>query len=70
VWAFHSEDDPQINVTMAKAFTSKINSFKPDIPAKLTVWPTGGHDAWTRAIEPMYKENGMNIYEWMLQYHR
>jgi len=70
VWAFHSEDDPQINVTMAKAFTSKINSFRPDIPAKLTVWPNGGHDAWTRAIEPMYKENGMNIYEWMLQYHR
>jgi predicted peptidase len=70
VWVFHSDDDPQINVTMAKEFTGKINSFNPAIRAKLTVWPNGGHDAWTRAIEPMYKENGMNIYEWMLQYHR
>ena len=70
VWAFHSEDDPQINVEIAKGFTNKINSFNTHVPAKLTLWTDGGHDAWTRAIEPLYKENGMNIYEWMLQYHR
>lgn len=70
VWAFHSDDDPQINISVAKGFIAKLNSFNPAIAPKLTVWPNGGHDAWTRALEPGYKENGFNIYEWMLQYQR
>jgi predicted peptidase len=70
VWAFHCEDDPQINVSYAKGFISQLTSFHPGITPKLTLWPSGGHDAWTRAVDPSYKENGMNIYEWMLQYHR
>lgn len=70
VWEFHSEDDPQISINDARGYINKINSFSPLYPAKITVWPNGGHDAWTRAIEPGYRENGMNIYEWMLQYHR
>jgi len=36
----------------------------------MTLWPTGGHDAWTQASDPEYREEGMNIYEWMLQYKR
>lgn len=70
VWAFHCEDDPTINVSNSKGFISKIASYRPAIMPKLTIWPNGGHDAWTRALNPSYKENGMNIYEWMLQYHR
>jgi predicted peptidase len=70
VWAFHSADDPEISVTAAQGFVGKINSLHPLVPARITVWPNGGHDAWTRAIDPLYKENGMNIYEWMLQYSR
>ena len=70
VWAFHSADDTQIEVTSAIGFKNRINSFNPAIQARLTVWPNGGHDAWTKAIEPGYRENGLNIYEWMLQYHR
>ena len=70
VWAFHSEDDPQINVNWTKGFISKIASYNPPVAPKLTLWSYGGHDAWTRAVDPSYKENGLNIYEWMLQYHR
>ncbi|HEU4633326.1 MAG TPA: hypothetical protein VFS22_05035 [Flavisolibacter sp.] len=70
VWVFHSEDDPQVSVSTARGFVAKIASLHPSITPKLTVWPDGGHDAWTRAVDPAYKENGMNIYEWMLQYHR
>jgi predicted peptidase len=70
VWVFHSEDDPQISISVAKGFVAKVASLLPAIPPKLTVWPNGGHDAWTRAVDPSYKENGLNIYEWMLQYHR
>jgi predicted peptidase len=70
VWAFHSENDGSIDVSWARGFVSNLNSFSPLVRARLTVWPDGGHDAWTRALEPNYKENGMNIYEWMLQYQR
>lgn len=70
VWAFHNEDDPTVTVNNSKGYVSKINSYSPLIPAKLTLWPTGGHDAWTKATDPTYKENNMNMYEWMLQYSR
>jgi predicted peptidase len=70
VWVFHCQDDPQVDISTAKGFVAKMTSLNPDIPPKLTIWPNGGHDAWTRAVNPSYKENGMNIYEWMLQYHR
>jgi predicted peptidase len=70
VWAFHCADDNLFDFSFARKFVDDINSFNPRIKAKLTVWPNGGHDAWTRASEPDYRENGMNIYEWMLQYRR
>lgn len=70
VWAFHNDDDPTVASSNSKGYVSKINALNPAIPAKLTLWPTGGHDAWTKALNPTYKENNMNIYEWMLQYSR
>jgi len=70
VWLFHSADDPLIPLSTINGFVSKFNSYNPAIVPKLTVWPNGGHDAWTRAIDPLYKKDGMNIYEWMLQYKR
>jgi len=70
VWAFHSQDDPIFPVGLASGFINTINYFTPAVPARLTVWPNGGHDAWTRAIDPAYKEGGKNVYEWMLQYQR
>lgn len=70
VWAFQSADDPVFNADITKGYITKLNSYSPANPAKLTMWANGGHDSWTRALDPSYKENGMNIYEWMLQYHR
>lgn len=70
VWAFHNEDDQTVSVQKTKDFISMINSYNPNPKARMTLWPTGGHDAWTKATDPGYKENKMNIYEWMLQYHK
>jgi len=70
VWAFHNEDDPTVSVNNSKDYVSKINGFGANPAAKLTTWPTGGHDAWSKATNPTYKENNMNMYEWMLQYSR
>lgn len=69
VWVFHSLNDPQIDVSVAKGFVDRIRSLNPPISPKLTLWPDGGHDAWTRALDTAYRENGLNIFEWMLQYH-
>ena len=70
LWAFHSVDDPQVNVVVTKGYVDKINSLHPRVTPRLTLWPNGGHDAWTRALDPGYRENGMNIYQWMLQFKR
>ena len=70
VWAFHNEDDYTVPVNNTKDYISMINSFNPAPLAKMTLWPTGGHNAWTKASDPAYKEDNLNIYQWMLQYHR
>jgi predicted peptidase len=70
VWVFHNNNDPVDNVQDATLFISLLNSFAPVIPPKLTVFDASVHDAWTRAIQPGYKEDNMNIYEWMLQYSK
>lgn len=70
VWGFHNEDDKTVSVNNTKNYVSMINQYNPNPKAKITLWPTGGHDAWTKATNPDFKENNMNMYEWMLQYHR
>ena len=70
VWAFHNEDDFVYNVSEARNFVALINRNVPPVPAKLTTNPTGGHDAWTKHVDPVFRENNLNIYEWMLQYKR
>lgn len=70
VWAFHCNDDYLFDVQRVRTFITDINSMNPSRRSKATIWPAGGHDAWTRALEPNYREDNKNIYEWMLQYHR
>lgn len=74
VWAFHNQPDVLFSAQETKNFISTINSFNPATAPRLTIFPdsTGmlGHDAWSKATNPSYKENNMNIYEWMLQYKR
>lgn len=70
VWVFHNLDDPSINVESPKLFVSLIQKFNPAVAPKITLFQDFGHDAWTRALDPAYKENNMNVYEWMLQYTR
>jgi predicted peptidase len=74
VWAFHNEPDVLFSVQETKKFISTITSFNPSRTPRLTIFPdsTGmlGHDAWSKATNPSFKENNMNIYQWMLQYKR
>jgi predicted peptidase len=73
VWAFHNNEDHKIPDSLTRNFVAMYNSFDPAIPAKLTLLPPYGtlnHDAWTKALSPTYREDGKNMYEWMLQYTR
>lgn len=73
IWAFHNNDDQKVPTSNTTNFIALYNSMHPAIPARLTLFPpygTQNHDAWTKAMNPAYTENGMNMYEWMLQYKR
>lgn len=70
VWEFHNADDPMASVDDARRFINFIRDFNPDVQPRFTVFDLYGHDAWTTALDPNHKEDGMNIYEWMLRYSR
>ena len=73
VWAFHNSDDRSIPVTDVRMFLQLINDNHPAVRPKLTELLSFGifnHDSWTRATDPAFKEDGENIYEWMLKYKR
>ena len=74
VWCFHNEEDQSISAQESKDFVAAINGYKPARPAKITLFPTSTaylkHDCWTKVTDPAYKENGVNMYEWMLGYKR
>jgi predicted peptidase len=70
MWDFHNSDDPSIPASTAVDFVNLVNSFSPGTPPRLTIFKAVGHDAWTAALDPNYRENNKNLYEWMLQYKR
>ena len=74
VWSFHNEQDQLVAVDESRHFIESINSFTPFIKPRLTIFSNSNavlkHDAWSVATDPAYKENGMNIYEWMLRFTR
>lgn len=73
VWLLHNAEDQLMDVNLTKQFVSLIESFNPAIEPKYTEFlPYGlwNHDAWTKGSDPAFKEDGVNIYEWMLQFER
>jgi predicted peptidase len=74
VWHFHNRDDSAWDYSEAEAYIKMFNSLSPTIPARFTTFDVGQgkshHDCWTRTVDPAYKEDGKNIYEWMLGYTR
>lgn len=70
MWAFHNNDDGTVPPSYSINYVSYINALSPLYPAKLTLWPTGGHDCWSKASNPDYRENGKDIYEFMLSYSK
>jgi hypothetical protein len=72
VWTIHSNNDGAIPIDAAINMINKINSFNPPIPAIITRLSNVTHNNTVMvAYDPaMALHNGLNIYQWMLQYSR
>lgn len=72
VWATHNEIDPTVSPSNTIGWIDAINSSspRPSVLAKKTIFAANSHDAWTATYTTSFKENNLNVYEWMLQYQR
>ena len=74
LWLFHNRDDMAWPYSTAVEFINSFNAQSPVIPPLFTTFDVGEgksqHDCWTRTSDTTYRENGKNIYEWMLGYTR
>jgi len=62
VWAFHGENDKVIGVEKSQGMVDAVNRYGGS--AKLTVYPEGGHDAWTQTYE------NRKLYDWFLRHSK
>ncbi len=77
-WAFHNEDDPTFNPKFSIESVAELNECQPTPSplAKVTIYPSGGHDAWTKTYDgtgmgtedPSYDPFNVDIFDWMLQF--
>lgn len=71
VWITHNDGDRIVKVAKTHEYIDSINRAPGPSPmAKKTIFTSVSHDAWTKTYNPTFKENGLNVFEWMLQYHR
>ncbi|HEU4608541.1 MAG TPA: PKD domain-containing protein, partial [Chitinophagaceae bacterium] len=69
VWAFHNRYDAGVPADLTKGYVDTINMApSPNPRAKATIYDQGGHVCWYWELAGTYKENNMNVYEWMLQF--
>ena len=78
IWAFHGIDDKTVLPDFDKAIWKAINDLKPAVPAKLTIYPGTGHDAWSKTYDgtgmgkgdTAYDPFNEDIYTWMFQWSK
>jgi predicted peptidase len=68
VWGTHNDYDPTVPSSNTKNYVAYITQAGGN--AKKTIWPLSYHDAWGKTYDPNFKENNLNVYQWMLQYQK
>ncbi len=71
-WATHNDGDPTVPVSNTIGFVTGINKTRipPNPRAKMSIFSSGSHDAWSHTYDLNFKEDGLNVYEWMLQFQK
>lgn len=62
VWAFHGAKDPVVKLSESEEMVKALKKVGGNV--KFTIYPEGGHDAWTETY------NNLALYEWFLTYSR
>jgi predicted peptidase len=70
VWCTHNGGDYICPLSWTVNAQSLLKTSNSNPLPKLTIFNANVHEGWTQTYDPSFRENGMNIYEWMLQYHR
>ncbi len=71
IWAFHATNDGTVGVSATVNAINAINACGISTAPIFTNPATGGHSIWGTYLDTNYVgSNGMNVYEWMLQYSR
>lgn len=70
VWCTHNSGDPTVSVNVTTKWYNTLVSYGATPAPKMTIFNSTSHDAWSKTYDPAFKEDGKNIYEWMLSYKR
>jgi hypothetical protein len=75
IWLFHNDYDNTVPIMYTQQVFDFLNTPTPSpAPSKFTIFSSpdgwGGHNSWYGPYMRTYQENGLNIYEWMLQFSR
>ncbi|MCO5238009.1 MAG: PKD domain-containing protein [Chitinophagaceae bacterium] len=72
MWATNNSGDTQAKPWQMDSCVKSVNTCNPMLnpKAKLTIFNANGHDAWSKTYDPGFKEDGMNVYEWMLSHKK
>lgn len=68
IWSFHNQGDPLADVNWVIRAHSKLTACSP--PPRLTIFDSDIHEGWSNAYDPEYREEGKNLYDWMLEHER
>lgn len=60
IWAFHGAKDDVVYVSESEKMVKALEALNADV--KLTIYPEGGHDAWTETY------NNPELYKWFLSH--
>ncbi|MEX6688728.1 T9SS type A sorting domain-containing protein [Danxiaibacter flavus] len=72
LWMTHNRYDRKISVKYTLGWYDYLTSYKPAMDPQpiMNIFEQSGHDAWSTTFNPDWRPNGLNVYEWMLQYTR
>ncbi|MCC6289324.1 MAG: T9SS type A sorting domain-containing protein [Chitinophagaceae bacterium] len=67
LWVTNNLNDGTVNYNTAVNLVNTLTNTVPAPPKPLlTIFNASGHDAWTQTYNPNFKQDGLNVYEWML----